>query len=346
MVMTSVALLHVGGEEVPVPQRSPGWTLRVPGSRRDIVSLPTPGRSSYLHGIRSKGGHDGTSRLVPTNTSNNMLVPTDPRSEVVLENMRLYQRIASLQRSENNLQQDNRDLSRYMSSLQQDEQTCQRAWEEEVQMMESAFDDKLKELEHVATQQKDRLREMASSRSLTAQSSSASPPLSRPPPQPMHPDLTHTKINSWFRTRGNSWYEWADDYAYRDLDRIVNLDMIQQRELCRGAKPFVRLTDEGKLPPEMLVDRRINTSQILLHGLLANFIATEIITSPRWIFAALNVNRAEFVSPDGSPVSPPSHNDQSFGLSLKSTPLSLVEGLPSMRDVEKLEDLFRKGKSE
>lgn len=336
MVASSVALVPVGGERIAVPQRSSEWDLRilrVVNSRGDIVSLPTRG---CPHAVKNKGGVDRTSRLVPTNKANSTLVPPDPKREVALENMRLSQRISSLQRWEKSLEKDNLTLTQYMSSLRQEDETCQRTWEKKVQEMESACEGQIKELEKVAVQQKHRLREMPGFRSMSARAS--------PPPRPMHPDLTNAKINSWFRTRGNIWYEWADDYAHRDLDRIINLDMIQQNELCRRAATFVRLTDEGDLPSELLVNRRINPSQILLHGLLANFIATEIIASPRWIFAALNVNRAKFVSPDSSPVSPTSHNSQPefSNLSFKSTPLSLAEGLPSMCDIEQLEDLFTK----
>ncbi|KAK4213575.1 hypothetical protein QBC37DRAFT_387932 [Rhypophila decipiens] len=349
MVFSSVALRPVVGEEVPVPQRSPGWTMRISRSRAaDLASLPARGRgNSHLHGARTKETINGTGRPVPTNTTANRssLAPTDASREVILENMRLYQRIASLQRTEKTLQNDNRNLSRYMASLQQEDESVQRAWEEEVQEMESAFEAKLKELEQLAAQQKERLREIASSRiSSTKQIAPQSPV----PPSlglrqpPMHPDLTTAKLNAWFSTRGNNWYEWADDFAYRDLDRIINLDMIQQHELCSKAKTFVRLTPDGKLPTELMVNRRINASQILLQGLLANFIITETMLSPRWIFAALNVNRAEFVSPESSPVSPVSHRNASFGLSLESTPLSLVEGFPSMRDMDKLQDLFAK----
>ncbi|KAK3326703.1 hypothetical protein B0H66DRAFT_167833 [Apodospora peruviana] len=372
------------GEDSVTPRGSGvrGWTLVVSPSA--IVPPPSP-RGQNRHPTSSKNktvlvdsdASDRASRLVllPRNNTNRISM-TPGNREIVLENMRLYQRIAAMQRKEKSLHKINQDLATYMASLKQEDDACQRAWEEEVRDMELAFEAKLKELEQIAAQQKKRLKEMAAAldkkrleKMAAAQQKKPAPkpapsppPLSASPsapptaplpslplsPPPRYEDpalVTDSDIEAWLTTRGSSWFEWADDYAHRDgSDRITKLDMIQQHELCRRIKSFVHLTEDGKLPPELLARRgRINTAQILLDGMLAHFVVKEAFVSPLWVFAALSVNRAELVSPDSSPVSPFSRvppGSPSSSSMPGLTCLSYEEGLPSMRDMGKLQDLF------
>ncbi|AEO57191.1 hypothetical protein MYCTH_2303046 [Thermothelomyces thermophilus ATCC 42464] len=64
------------------------------------------------------------------------------------------------------------------------------------------------------------------------------------------------------------------------------------QELCGEVRGFVRMTDAGGLPPEIL-DGGKEALQTLLNGMLAHFICSEIIASPMWVFAATSLGTLE-----------------------------------------------------
>ncbi|KAM7202613.1 hypothetical protein V8F20_004402 [Naviculisporaceae sp. PSN 640] len=271
------------------------------------------------------GGLDGTSRLLSHKTSKGTLSPGD----LIRDNVRLQKKVASLQETEKCLKRRNRDLSEYLASLRKEDEASQRAWEEETKAMVSAFQARLNELEELATRQKGRLQAMKNSQRTTST-------------KEQHPKiqaLTIAEIRKWFTARGSIWYGWAEDYAHIDANRLDNV------QLCSAVSLFTRLGDDGKLRPELFTNNRINPVQVLLQGMLTNFIINEIIISPLWIFAALNVNRAEFITPNSSPISPISRNNELFAEYLfgaKPMGVSFVEGLPTMPEIERYHDLIVK----
>jgi len=225
--------------------------------------------------------------------------------------------------------------------MQKEEDEYQLQCDREMREMEAKFEARVKELEKRATEQQERIRELTefsrkaqplaipqslssllsvpAARTSTpapiepapAPSTATLPPLPRPP----MPTLLDTDISAWFASSGNSWYEWAEDFAHMNPSRIAALSATQQHELCNGVKSFVRLTSDGKLPPELLSAgngasgsggsistpmtplfpgepsapsaRPSHTARLLLHGMLSNYVVTEILASPFWVFSAL-----------------------------------------------------------
>ncbi|KAH6641930.1 hypothetical protein F5144DRAFT_484481, partial [Chaetomium tenue] len=71
-----------------------------------------------------------------------------------------------------------------------------------------------------------------------------------------------------------------------------SLHPLQLQELCGDVRGFVRMTDTGGLPPE-LIDGGKEAVHTLLNGMLAHFICAEIIASPMWVFVAASLGTLE-----------------------------------------------------
>ncbi|KAK3348635.1 hypothetical protein B0T25DRAFT_569314 [Lasiosphaeria hispida] len=94
-------------------------------------------------------------------------------------------------------------------------------------------------------------------------------------------------IKAWFHSRSQSWYGWARDFAHSDPGRIAALSMKEKEELYSAIAPFVVLGNEGF--PQVLAGKNTKrTMYVLLHAMLANFICTEVISSPFWYLKALD----------------------------------------------------------
>ncbi|KAK0619631.1 hypothetical protein B0T14DRAFT_392136, partial [Immersiella caudata] len=96
-----------------------------------------------------------------------------------------------------------------------------------------------------------------------------------------------------------AWQDWADDFAHSDPSRLRSgLLPVQLDELCESVESFIQLEDGG-LPDELVnsEDDGVNASQVLLHGMLANFIVEETLQSPFWIFDVLSTAPSDLESP-------------------------------------------------
>lgn len=108
-------------------------------------------------------------------------------------------------------------------------------------------------------------------------------------------------IETWLSTRGLSWQSWAEEFGHRDSSRLHSgLHSLQMAELCDSVKEFVRLTEQGGLPEDLLAGAGTsgtNAAHILLNGMLSNFIIAEALQSPFWVFGLLSGNAMELETP-------------------------------------------------
>jgi hypothetical protein len=202
----------------------------------------------------------------------------------VKENRSLNERIAALQRTERDLLHDNQELARRLYSTQKRHDTKRQQWKEELVNREKVYETRIKDLEsRLARQEEERARITVDRARETT--------------------LNDAAITSWFASKTNSWREWVDDFAHRDPSRVRSgLHPLQLQELCDGVKPFVRLTDQGALPEELLTpDNGIRPARVLLQGMLANFIVSETLESPFWVFDVVSVDTLELESPSVPP---------------------------------------------
>jgi hypothetical protein len=207
--------------------------------------------------------------------------PPNAADELVNENRSLNQRIAALQRTERDLLNDNQELARRLSSNQKRHDTRRKHWKEELVNREKVFEARIRDLESRLARQEEELVRIAIDRSREM-------------------GLNDTAITSWFATKANTWRQWADDFAHRDPDRVQSgLHPLQLRELFEGVKHFVRLTDKGALPEEVLspLHNRTGSARALLQGMLANFIVAEVFESPFWVLDVVSGNALEPESP-------------------------------------------------
>jgi hypothetical protein len=121
------------------------------------------------------------------------------------------------------------------------------------------------------------------------------------PAQANETALSDDTISALFATRTRAWHQWAEEFAHRDTNRLQSsLHPLQLRELCEHIKHFVRLTDNGELPERLLSptdNDEASSTGILLQGMLANFIISETLASPFWVFDAISANALELESP-------------------------------------------------
>jgi hypothetical protein len=196
-------------------------------------------------------------------------------SELVQENRSLYQRISALQRTERDLLAENQDLTRKLAAFKQHHEQKARQWADVLHKKEAEYEARIQELS-------EKLLELSTAHSLKA------PTI-----------LSNDEISAWFREQDAAWNNWATTFGHRNPDRLkTGLHPRQLQELCEEVKEFVRMTEGGGLPSE-LVSGGTPAINTLLNGMLAHFICTEIITSPMWLFVAASLGTLE------SPVVPP-----------------------------------------
>ncbi|KAJ4400641.1 hypothetical protein N0V85_005710, partial [Neurospora sp. IMI 360204] len=217
----------------------------------------------------------------------------DHDKELMLENRGLYQRVAALQRTERDLLTENQDLVRQLAILKKHHETRRQQWQDEFQNIKEREKILLIESQQLKAQIM-RQEEQIIDLTCTISNSQLTPTL-----EPTPGLLSDQEINAWFAERDETWYAWARDYASRDPNRLsTGLHPLQLHELCDGVKDFVKITDDHKLPSELQVGST-DMVQALLHGILANFICTEALSSPFWVFNAISSGTLEspYVAP-------------------------------------------------
>ncbi|KAK3388286.1 hypothetical protein B0T20DRAFT_103318 [Sordaria brevicollis] len=219
----------------------------------------------------------------------------DQDKELILENRGLYQRVAALQRTERDLLAENQELVRQLAILKKHQETRRQQWEDELQSVKEREKILLVEAQQLKAQimrQEEQIMDLTSMPSSNSQLA--------PAPQSSAGLLPDQDIKAWFSERDEIWYAWARDYASRDPNRLsTGLHPLQLHELCDGVKDFVKLTEDHQLPSELMVGST-DMVQTLLHGIFANFICAEALSSPFWVFNAISSG-----SPESPYVSPP-----------------------------------------
>ncbi|KAJ4302499.1 hypothetical protein N0V88_002645 [Collariella sp. IMI 366227] len=190
-------------------------------------------------------------------------------TELVQENKSLYQRISALQRTERELLAENQDLTRKLAAMRQHHERRARQWNEGLRRKEIEYEARMRELG-------EQLLDLISRN-----------------PQKLTAILSNEEISAWFDDQDALWNDWAKTFGHQDATRIGNgLHPLQLQELCEDVKGFVRMTNTGGLPPEILDGGR-EALHTLLNGMLANFICEEIIASPMWVFVATSLGTLE-----------------------------------------------------
>ncbi|KAK0619632.1 hypothetical protein B0T14DRAFT_603392 [Immersiella caudata] len=223
----------------------------------------------------------------------------DPNKHLVQENQGLHKRVATLQRSEEHLLRDNQDLNMHVVALQESQEAQMRRFENELRLKQAPLEARIRELEEQVAHQNERLFK------LTLQPKPSPVQAAQPEPtvfpEPETPAMSDADVAEWFATRSSSWASWADEFAHRNPNRMAELHPLQQQEILGSVKSFVRLTTEGKLPAALKANvfgpDASNVTRLLLQGMLANFIASEVLTSPFWILSALSKQGSELDSP-------------------------------------------------
>lgn len=260
----------------PTRSTTPG-----PQHRKSRSASRTPMASRKDTGSRPR---DQSAEIVPI-FFNNMArspppassPPTDSIRELVQENTSLQQRIAAISRNERDLLAENQKLSHQLAASKQHFE-ARRKWHNEFLEREKALQARIKELENRAAQQEEELQQYASPLLNTS-------------------SLTDEEITKWLVIRSAAWQSWVEEFAHLDPQRIqVGLHPSQLRELCGATSSFVRL-EEGGLPRELFEGTGVEATHILLYGMLSNFVITETLQSPFWVFTALSDNNLELESP-------------------------------------------------
>lgn len=206
----------------------------------------------------------------------------DPVKELSLENTSLHQRIAGLQRVERDLLGENHALLQQLNAAKRQNDLQRRKWRDEYREREKSFQARIKSLEERITVQD---REMAQYAAIRSHEESR---------------LSDDEVAAWFTERTVAWQAWVDDFVHHDPERIQSgIHPVQLLELCESVKSFVQLTDDG-LPEELVGGGGpdgVKAAHVLLQAMLANFIISETLESPFWVFAALGSNKAELESP-------------------------------------------------
>lgn len=190
-------------------------------------------------------------------------------SELVQENRSLYQRIAALQRTERELLAENQDLTRKLAALKQHHERRARQWNEGVRRKEIEYETRTRDLG-------EQLLDMVSRQ-----------------PQKLPDILSNEAISTWFSDQEAAWNSWATTFGHQDASRLASgLHPLQLQELCSDVRGFVRMTDAGGLPLELLNGGK-EAVHTLLNGMLANFICEGILASPMWVFMATSIGTLE-----------------------------------------------------
>lgn len=202
--------------------------------------------------------------------------PPNAEKELLAENRSLYERISTLQRIEREMLAENQDLMRQYAALRQHHDQRRRQWRDDYRLREKAFATRIHQLKEQIAEQDTQMLEMSRTHS-----------------QKTAPLISDSDIVSWFSSKDASWHSWAQDNAFRDcLQLSSKLHPLQLSELCRGVEGFVRLTEKGELPEEILAGGS-DMVPTLLHGMLVNFICNEALASPFWVFGAMSTGTIE-----------------------------------------------------
>lgn len=227
--------------------------------------------------------------------------PSGPDKELLLENRGLYQRVAALQRTERDLLAENQELLRQFNQLKQHHDVRRKQWRDQLRQREREYEARIHELE-------DHMLQLAIAN-----------------PTRVAPIQTDKDIIHWFAEQEHARRVWSQDYAHRDANRLCEgLHPVQLAELCEGVKEFVKLNEDKTLPEELPTNSS-ETTQLLLQGMLADFISTEILASPFWVFTAISAGTLESPSvphPGTGPIA------TSFRMDL-----SLFNGIAPMRPI-------------
>jgi len=261
---------------------------------------------------REQSGSDNVSRYLRSMSRN---PPTDASKQLLQENTSLQQRISALQRTERELLSENHDLARQLGSLREHHESRRKKMRDQHRDREIFFQTRISELEDRILQQEQELQRYAQ----TARQEKADPCIS------------DNEVIAWFTSRTVSWQNWANEFAHADPTRIQSLHPMQLQELCENVKPFVRISDEG-LPQELLHaegDNGVKPVRVMLHGMLANFIVTETLQSPFWVFDVLSTGGMDIESPSVMHADSPIGFRMDLALWSSGTPIRMPAAIPA-----------------
>ncbi|KAK0652701.1 hypothetical protein B0T16DRAFT_455044 [Cercophora newfieldiana] len=224
----------------------------------------------------------------------------DPNKELVQENRGLHQRVAVLQRTEQHLKKDNHELNSHVLSLQQSQEAQKRRFEDELRMKQAPLEARIRELEQQLAAQNERIFKLTLQPKPTSPRQAPAVVKSAEAPTSIVSAISDADVASWFETRGASWASWVDEFAHDNASRMVELHPLQQQEVLSGVEKFIRLTEDRKLPEPLTSGGSLNVTRLLLQGMLSDFIVTEALASPFWIFAALSKQSFDVESPTTS----------------------------------------------
>jgi hypothetical protein len=235
------------------------------GSQRER-SQSTARKATNIKGAERGLADDRINRFLYSMTQHTTLVS---ERELLQENRGLYQRVAALQRTERELLAQNQDLIRKFAALKSHHDRRARQWSEGLRRKEAEYEARIQEMgEH--------LLDLASAHPLKIPSM-----------------LSNEEISAWFEDQDAAWNTWARTFGHQDSDRLASgLHPLQLQELCGEVKAFVRMTGPTVLPPELITGGQEGV-HTLLNGMLANFICSEILASPFWIFVATSLGPLE-----------------------------------------------------
>ena len=208
----------------------------------------------------------------------NTITHTSSDEGLAYDNRNTRQRAKHAEREEHHL----------VRSLKENQAAQRKQFEEELREKKEALESRIRELESQLAEKDNRILELA-----------AQVP---PPPAPVPAAMTDADVTTWYETRSSSWLAWVDEFVHPNPDRMSELHPLQQQEVLEGVRRFVRLTDDGRLPaPLASVIRRdsssLNVTRILLRGMLTDFLVTETLESPFWVFSALSKQAVDVESP-------------------------------------------------
>ncbi|KAK4233155.1 hypothetical protein C8A03DRAFT_48211 [Achaetomium macrosporum] len=189
------------------------------------------------------------------------------------------------QQAETEMQQENRSLYQRIAALQRTELRCAG------QHQDRRARQKGESLRRKETEYEARIQEL--SEQLLQLSST------HPHKAPIV--LSNEDISAWFDDQDIAWNSWSRAFGHEDPKRLSGLHPLQLQDLCKEVKTFVRMTDTGGLPSELLEGGK-EAVHTLLNGMLANFICAEILASPFWVFVARSIGTLE--SPGIVPAKP------------------------------------------
>jgi hypothetical protein len=191
-------------------------------------------------------------------------------SELLQENKSLHQRIAALQRTERDLLAEYQNLTRKLGAMKQHHERRARQWNEGMRRKETEYEARMRELG-------EQMMDLAGRN-----------------PQKQLPGIpSNEEISTWFDDQDGAWNKWATTFGHQDANRLADgLHPLQLQELCGDVKGFVRMTDTGTLPPEIVTGGK-EALHTLLNGMLAHFICDEILASLMWVFVATSLGTLE-----------------------------------------------------